>query len=61
MVEKQSVWHEIASVQDNGRQHIEKESVWSQWLYVDAMSTQEQGPYEYPNENQKTRLRKHLR
>lgn len=60
MVEKQSVWHEITGVQDNGRQHIEKEGVWSQRLYVNAMSTQEQGPYEYPHEDQKARLRKHL-
>ena len=61
MVEKGSIGHEIAGVEDDGRQHVEEEGVGRQRQDADAVGVEEQQSDGDADHNQQTRLGKDLR
>ena len=56
MVEKEPVGHEVARVQDDGRQHVEEEGGRRQRRYAHAVALEQQQADDDADHNQQTRL-----
>jgi len=60
MVEEQPIGHEVASVQDDGRQHVQEERVGGQGRHVDAARLEQQEADDYADGDQQAGLREDL-
>jgi len=56
MVEEQPIGHEVAGVQDDGRQHVQEESVRSERRHVDAGRLEQEEADDYADGDQQTGL-----
>lgn len=60
MVEEQPIGHEVAGVQDDGRQHVQEERIGRQRRYVDAACLEQQQTNDHADGDQQAGLRKDL-
>lgn len=60
MVEEQPIGHEVAGVQDDGRQHVQEERVGGQRRHVDAARLEQQEADDYADGDQQAGLREDL-
>lgn len=60
MIEEQPIGHEVAGVQDDGRQHVQEERVGRQRRNVDAARLEQQQTDDYADGDQQAGLREDL-
>lgn len=60
MVEEQPIGHEVAGVQDDGRQHVQEERVGCQRRYMDAARLEQQQTDDHADGDQQAGLREDL-
>lgn len=60
MVEEQPIGHEVAGVQDDGRQHVQKERVGGQRWHVDAARLEQQETDDHADGDQQAGFREDL-
>lgn len=60
VVEEQPIGHEVAGVQDDGRQHVQEERVRRQRRYVDATRLEQQDADDHTDDDQQAGLREDL-
>lgn len=60
MVEEQPIGHEVAGVQDDGRQHVQEKRVGGQRRHVDAARLEQQEADDHTDGDQQAGLREDL-
>lgn len=60
MVEEQPIGHEVAGVQDDGRQHVQKKGIGGQRWHVDAARLEQQEADNHADGDQQAGLREDL-
>lgn len=56
IVEEHAIGHKVASIQNNGWQHVQEECIRRQWRDINACAEQQNNTDYYTNHNQQTRL-----
>lgn len=61
MVEEEAVWHEVAGVEDDGRQHVQEEDVGGEGRNGGSLRVEEQEADDDAQHHQHARLGEHVR